>query len=73
MLGETELPPALAEPLKLLHDTKGDNALAEQLESVLPHINTSAEKLATAMQLIQAHYPAQADSEVPSWLQQCLE
>ena len=73
MLGDIELPPELTEPLKLLRDTRGDNALADQLELVLPHINSSAEKLATAMQLIQAHYPAQADLEVPQWLQECLE
>ena len=65
--------PNLAESVRYIHGAIGNNALAEQLETILPHIDTSAEKLATAMQLIQAHYPTQADSEVPSWLQQCLE
>ena len=52
------------------HSLSGDNALVEQLDAVLPHIDQPAEKIATALQLIQAHRPFGCpDACVPKWLQ----
>ena len=65
-----ELGPVQKEKMSNYRGLSGDNALAEQLDAVLPHIHQPAEKIATALQLIQAHRPAGGPAAcVPQWLQ----
>ena len=65
-----KLGPEQKEYMTYYHGLSGDNALAEQLDAVLPHIDHPAEKIATALQLIQAHRPIGGPAAcVPQWLQ----
>lgn len=61
------LRPDQTEPLKLLKPLVGDNALADQLETVLPFVDEE-DKAAVALQLIQAHRPCDDEISVPEWL-----
>ena len=65
-----ELEPEQRKYMTRYHEMAGENALAEQLDAVIPHIDEPAERIATALQLIQAHRPVGGPAScVPEWLE----
>jgi hypothetical protein len=61
------------ESLRLLRSLRGTSALAEQLETVMGHLEDPEERIVTALSLIHEHQACMAREkgqyDVPQWLQ----